>query len=98
MTHFDVIRHIVRGSRFADESELRRALTAIDAWEADFPDLESYQAELDKRAAIARRESGAPETDADKAARLEAENEQLRATLNASAGRAAGSAPEPATT
>ena len=86
-TLHDVIHTLIRGGHtFSDEENQRRAHLAVDAHAAGYPDAESYQAELDKQAAAARRESGAPETAEDRAARLEAENEQLRATLNAHAG------------
>jgi|SRR5215471_1031327 len=86
----DTLRHLIRGSRFADEDQQRAALLSVDAHEHEFgtSDTEAYQAELDERAVAARREAhpDAPETDAERAARLEAENVQLRAQMGTAGG------------
>ena len=85
MTLHDVVRFLVRGSYFPDEEQQRRALLAVDAHEKGFPDAETYEVELAKQAAVAARAAnpGAPETDAEKAARLEAENVRLQALVAA---------------
>lgn len=85
MTLHDVIRFLVRSNAFPDEEQKRAALLAVDAHEKGFPDVETYQVELDKQAALAARAANpdAPETDAEKAARLEAENVRLQALVRA---------------
>jgi hypothetical protein len=83
----DTLRHLVRGAAFADEQGKRDALLSVDAHEREFgtTDTERYQAELDEQAAATRREQNpnTPETDAEKARRLEAENTRLQAQLQA---------------
>ena len=85
MTLHDVIRFLVRGSFFPSEEQQRAALLAVDAHEKGFPDAETYQVELDKQAAVAARAANpdAPETDAEKANRLERENVRLQALVAA---------------
>lgn len=85
MTLHDVLRFLVRGYHFPDEEGKLQALLTVDAHEKGYPDLESYQVELAKQAAAAARAANpdAPETDAEKAARLEAENVRLQALVQA---------------
>lgn len=85
MTLHDVVRFLVRGSYFSDEESQRRALLAVDAHEKGYPDAETYEVELAKQTAANVRAANpdAPETDAEKAARLEGENVRLQALLGA---------------
>lgn len=84
MTIHDVLRGLIRG--FPNTEENRRlALLAIDAHERGYASAEEYQAELDAQAAALASSAPAPtgETDAERANRLEAEVEQLRALQRA---------------
>jgi hypothetical protein len=77
----ETLKHVVRSSAFRDDSEKQAALMAIDAHERGYegPDAtDQYAAELAKQAA-ANRVSTGQETDAEKIARLEADNVRLQA-------------------
>lgn len=85
-TLYDAIRFGVRGGP-NHEGSIRQLLLAIDAHEKGYGTAEDYQAELDAQAA-ALAASGGPapgETDAERAARLEARIAQLEALQNAKA-------------
>lgn len=90
MTLHDVIRYLIRGGMPNTEENQRLALLAVDAHEKGYPDAETYQAELDKQAAALAATQGPPagETDAQKAARLEARVAQLEALQAAQAAPA----------
>lgn len=98
MTLHDVVRWLVRGGMPNTEENQRLALLAIDAHEKGFPDAETYQAELDKQRAAALAQAGPQpgESDADKAARLEARNAQLEALLAAQTASATARPEAPA--
>lgn len=84
MTIGDVLRWLIRGGIPNTEYNQRRALLTIDAWEKGYPDAESYEAELAKQAEVAAPvEPAGPETDAERAARLEADNARLQAQVTA---------------
>lgn len=91
VTLHDVLRNLVRGRWPNTEHNQRLALLAIDAHEQGFPDSAAWEAELQRRAdALVPSEPAAAdgqETDAEKIARLEADNTRLQAAAQAAAGR-----------
>lgn len=89
MTYFDVLRHLCRTTGiFRDGEQQREALLAVDAHEQGYNSAEEWQAELDRRAQAAEpAPAPAAETDAQRAARLEAELERIKAEAQAAAGR-----------
>lgn len=100
VTLHDVIRNLIRGRWPNTEENQRRALLAVDAHEQGFADSASWEAELQRRAEVLAPTEpvSAEETDAEKIARLEADNVRLHAAQQAAAGRpaepSAQSAPE----
>jgi hypothetical protein len=86
----DTVRAMIRGWNWRDEQAQRDALLSVDAHEREFgtSDTDAHQAELDKQARASARQANPnlPETDAEKAARLEAENTRLQAQIAAQSG------------
>jgi len=96
-TLHDTLRHIIRSIAWRDEEGQRAALLSVDAHEREFgtSDTDAHQAELEKRARAAARiaNPSLPETDAERAARLEAELTRLQAQVLAQGPRPTAEAP-----
>lgn len=97
----DTLRTLVRGFHWPNEQMQQNALLSIDAHAAGADSTDAYVKDLREREAQARRQANpdAPETDKERADRLEAELTRLRATQAAQTPHpVAPPAPPPAVT
>lgn len=105
-TLHDALRWLIRGGTPNTEANQRHFLLAVDAHEQGYPDADSWEAELQKRAEAARAEATVAvvsgESESDKLARLEAAldaaNARIESLANAAAGNQTQRPAQPAST